>query len=581
MTRLYRSLVLTAALVVAAGCKSGGGGEDEFVAPGSPPAAEESREFRAIAGISMGAYGALNIGSKHPELFGTIASLGGPVDMTELLRQIEQDGLEVKAQVEIPEEVGDDFTFDHAPSYPDRGTRMTMLQDLVLAFGNPFLHHADPARQYLASDSEPARLLVDDAFGQFQLLPDPRGFLDGGDDNRDGLRQTDEIPNKPTDVLLLASGAPETIGVELGGRSLVDLDDDGVFDVGDGIVVNFSEPFADTNANGVLDASEVFADSGLDGVTGSGDFGEGNGVFDYDPDRANWLAEDPLSRIAARSAADLSTQRLYMDVGVRDEFGLALHYDNLVEVLRSKGLVVGERDGFSEDCDDLPDPDEQFLLVRYDEGHIGVESVDPDDLIDGNPCGDDTVWQRFLSMLGFLDESFPDGVYGSGDDDDFDFDFDFDGIDDIDDIDLDIDFPDFELRGDVSSFRVASPSLQTGAGATVTREVVVYRPPAFFNTDDSLPVVYFLGGHGQEPDDFVRVGDLLDLLINIGELQNMVFVFLPGQGGREGSFYVNHVVPEAQAPEILAPTSGRYEDSILVDLIPAIEDQVLDGRVRQ
>ena len=60
----------------------------------------------------------------------------------------------------------------------------------------------------------------------------------------------------------------------------------------------------------------------------------------------------------------------------------------------------------------------------------------------------------------------------------------------------------------------------------------------------------------------------------------MFVIFLPGDGGHEGSFYVNHVVPESQAPGVPLNTSGRYEDSILQDLIPAIESQILNNRVR-
>jgi enterochelin esterase-like enzyme len=108
----------------------------------------------------------------------------------------------------------------------------------------------------------------------------------------------------------------------------------------------------------------------------------------------------------------------------------------------------------------------------------------------------------------------------------------------------------------------------------------VYRPPAFFHSDETFPVVYFLPGYGYEPGDFARVGDLLDVLILSGQLQNMFFVFVPGTGGQEGSFYVNHAVPESQAPNIQTPTSGRYEDSVLDDLIPQIEDRILERRVR-
>jgi hypothetical protein len=236
-----------------------------------------------------------------------------------------------------------------------------------------------------------------------------------------------------------------------------------------------------------------------------------------------------------------------MDVGVKDEFGFARHYDHFVAMLQSKGLSVDIRDGFSSNCADLPGLDSQFTYVRYDAGHVGVAGVDPDALLDGHICGEDTVWQRILAMIGFLNESFPDGFYGPGGD---------------------FDLPDIDF-------------VAAGGGAAPARPVVLYRPPAFFHSDEDFPVVYFLGGYGQEPDDFRRVGDLLDVLILSGQLQNMFFVFVPGDGGQKGSFYVNHAIADAQAADIEAPTSGRHEDSLLQDLIPEIEDRLLERRVRR
>src|SRR5690349_18503013 len=251
------SVLLALALMAACGGGGGGGGNDNDGGNdnnGPPPALTESRTYRAITGVSMGAYGALNLGTKHRDLFGTIGALGGPVDLQQLLRDSITDNLEVKAQTSLPRNVGDDFTFDHLPPYPDRDTRISQLQDLVISFGNPFLHNPDPARQYLASDSEPATLRRDDQFDNFTLISDPRGFLDGGDTNANGVRETTETPTQPVDVLLAAGGSAQALsggvaGQLVGNRELVDLNGDGIYDVGDGIVVNYSEPFNDTNGN--------------------------------------------------------------------------------------------------------------------------------------------------------------------------------------------------------------------------------------------------------------------------------------------------------------------------------------------
>lgn len=516
----------------------------------------------------MGAYGAMNLGTKHNDLFGTIAALGGPLDMRQLLRDVVNDNLEAKAQTSIPRAVGDDFTFDHEAPYPGRDLRLSMIKDLVIAFGNPFLHHPDTTREYLAMDSEPAHLLRDDAFGAFLLPTNPRGFLDGGDANTDGLRQTNEPANTAADVLLLAGGslphiASGAAGVDVGGRMLADLNADGIYDVGDGIVVNLSEPFTDTNNNLVFEPErgETFSDVGLDGVAGSGDFGEGNGQFDYDPDRANWLAEDPLTRVEKRAVADIQAQRIYMDVGTKDEFGFARHYDNFVSALHAKGLTVDVRNDFPGTCVDMPRLPQPYLLVRYDGGHVGIPEADgvTTDLLHGNVCGPLTIWERLRTMIAYVNSSFPNGFTGPGD--------------------LSIGDPD--PRGDVMMTHITSPALRSGTTAAADQPVLIYRPPAFFHTTRSFPILYLLGGYGQAPADFAQLADLLDPLIIDGELQNIFIAVLPGKGGRKASFYVNHHVAESQVPDLINPTSGRYEDSIIQDLMPVIENSILQGRVRQ
>lgn len=546
------------------GCSNGSGGSSSSNSTPGPLTPDDSREFRAITGVSMGAYGALNLGTKRSDLFGVIGSLGGPIDMDELIRHI-GNILEVKTLTQAPFGPGADYTFDHMPPYPDRDTAIEMIQDLCIALGNPFLHHTDPNFQYLASHSQPAQLgfRIDDQFGALVLPLDPRGFLDGGDTNEDGRRQIGESVTRRSDVLLTAQMtlgliAPGSMPVLNGERELADTNGDGIYDVGDGLVLNFSEPFTDLNGNFIFEPAlgETASDFGLDGVPGNNDFGESNGVFDYDPDRPRWFIEDPTARLRNRDAADILTQRIYMDVGIDDEFNLAQHYDNLVAVLQGKGLTVAEQTGFSGDCVSVPSPQDQFLLVKYNGGHIGIPSVDDilNDLLFLDFCGNSSViWQRVLTLVGYLEESFVGGFYGFG------------GA---------------TVVGDMSAFDISSPALALTSLPTPTREVYVYRPPAFFNTAERFPVVYFLGGYGMKPEDMVRMGELLDVLIASGQIQNMVWAFLPGDGGVQGSFYLNQAVPEVQVPGIANPTTGRYEDSILEDLIPAIESNILSNRVK-
>jgi len=564
---------LLLALPVCSGSSSGGGGGDPCNPPSVDTALGATRTYRGIAGVSMGGYGALNLGTKHQDMFGMIGSMGGPVDLWQLLIDIRDDNLEVKIHPgPLPMDVGDDFTFDLLPPYPDRGTRITFTKDLVLAFGNPLLHH-DPlaANVYLASTSQPALIRRDDQWGltgQFQLPPDPPGFSDGGDDDEDGLRQTSELTgDENAHPLLVAAGSLESVlGVTTGivdveGRSLADTDSDGIFDVGDGIVVNTWEPFTDTNGNGMWDPGEPFSNFGLDGINGTGDFGEGTPAeWDWDPDIDNWLAEDPLTRIMGMSNAQILSQRIYMDAGDADELDFLLHHQNVVDEIESRGILFETISDLSDSyCNPLnfPDIDDPYTFFIYEGGHVGFDTEElRDDLRNGSVdvCGAAAIWQRLIHLLAAADAAFPDGE------------------------------DDAAAVGDTLTCPISSPALALPGGAAPERTVVIYRPPAFHTGDASLPILYFLGGHGQKPEDYERINVLMDILIGTGLVQNMFVAFLPGDGGTEGSFYVNHVVPESQVPDVPVPvtdTSGAYEDSIFQDLIPRIERVILRDRVRR
>jgi hypothetical protein len=171
--------------------------------------------------------------------------------------------------------------------------------------------------------------------------------------------------------------------------------------LGDGLVINLSEPFAD-----------------------------GNGQFDDNPDRAHWLAQDPL------------------------------------------------------------------LLVRCPAGHVGFEAVDGDNLRHGDVSGEATVWQRIISMIGSLNESFPDGFFGPGDGlgdaPDLDFDPPFE-------VDIDLDLADLDPTGDLAVGALPSPALATSGR---------YEDPIF---QDLIPVIEelrrALRGHHSDWNDEFRPGD--------------------------------------------------------------------------
>src|SRR4030043_1522038 len=226
-----------------AAARSGGlGGK---IGKGSP-------QFRSIGGVSMGAYGAMNIGLGRPDFFNTIASLGGPLDMSYLLKFIEVDML---------------GNYDNPDAYPSRHTLIDMLKDLTISFGNPVYYN--PLSTYY-----PPGITAQNARIPTTLY----GFIDelNPDGNLPVITYEDPGPGDWVEVLLA-----------------LDSNGNGKRDLGDPILRQFQEPFDDTNGNGVFDRGEPFYDIGLDGVSGTRDYGEGDREFTYNPNHDNYFAEDP------------------------------------------------------------------------------------------------------------------------------------------------------------------------------------------------------------------------------------------------------------------------------------------------
>ena len=92
MKRLTTILTIVSILLILASAQPSQSQTPGFSVQSASSAAQlgkGSPEFRAIAGVSMGGYGAMNTGLSHPNAFQTVACLGGPLDMAYLLKYIE------------------------------------------------------------------------------------------------------------------------------------------------------------------------------------------------------------------------------------------------------------------------------------------------------------------------------------------------------------------------------------------------------------------------------------------------------------------------------------------------------------
>jgi len=341
------------------------------------PIGKGSPQFRAIGGVSMGAYGAMNIGLGHPDFFNTIASLGGPLDMAYLLKFIEVDML---------------GNYDNPNVYPNRDTLVDMLKDLTISFGNPVYYN--PASTYYPPGINAQNARV------------PTTLLNFKDDlNPDGstpvITYEDPDPGDWVEVLLA-----------------LDSNGDGRRNLGEPILRQFQEPFTDSNGNGIYDPGEPFSNFGLDGVQGTGDYGEAGTGFTYNPNHDNFFAEDPLSRAETLSLTALQNLNLYIDAGTEDEFQFDIHAENFVDALQARlgPLSVTIEDGFPENFPNISHFSEKRVYVRYPGGHVGFDKENIGLSFEQAKQGIEeaiVVANRFTTLFTFISDHFLGGDFGT------------------------------------------------------------------------------------------------------------------------------------------------------------------------
>lgn len=356
-------------------------GTSDFSAPDTgwwrTPIGKGSSKFRAIGGVSMGAYGAMNIALGRPDLFHTVASLGGPLDMAYLLKFIEVDML---------------GNYDNPNLYPNRDTLIDMLKDLSISFGNPVYYN--PLSPYYPPGINAQNARVPTTLHNFVDRLNPDGKLPV-------ITYEDPDPGDWVEVLLAR-------------------DDNGnqKRDLGEPILKQFQEPFVDLNMNGIFEPwlGETFFDTGLDGVPGTSDYGENDGVFTYNPNHHHYFAEDPLSRAVTLPLEALQNLNLYLDAGTEDEFQFDIHADHFVDTLNHRGLPFRTENGFPKNFPNLNHFHEKRVYVRYPGGHVGFNKENIGLSFEQAKKGIEgaiLVANRFTTLFAFVSDHFIGGDFGT------------------------------------------------------------------------------------------------------------------------------------------------------------------------
>jgi len=568
--------------------------------------------FHSILGVSMGAAGAGMIGMRNPERFDAVIPLGGPVDWNYLTHYIrnyhvggfctaaerarDPMGCAAGASAERTPPVRDYLEFrQHFEEwfYPDgwdgqggtfdRRSYTQIFRDLTRMFGNAIvpsgpsgvLPRGLPESELTRTDAqrcaEPVTLMgwYDREYNPDGALP-VRTFCDGIDraGNRGAWDGT--VGNFPMEVSLY-----------------VDVNSNSRRDAGEPILRQFYEPFQDHGADGVpsameagydplsnpdpagddydrqfnpggtegnyvYDMGEPYEDLGVDGVacpmgrTCPYDLGEGNGRWDITPGGQRFQDVNPRNLAARAPAAQLDRLAVWTDGGTKDLFLFGVISSHFAGAFAQRGQPVHYFNNFTAFSGERqPEAMFQHDIVDWARmpSHVMFRYGDPDAaepaLVGGDGGHVGTVPQvtgRLFTSLYWMQTRWPGGDLSSQR---------FDSS------------PDNAGRCANGYFCTFD---YTSMRANRTGPVSVYLPPGYHepaNANRRYPVVYFLHGYGQQPQDLVATGLLVaNFMVNRSlpawrRPQKFIMVFPDGRCRPQdncfrGTFYTDSPVGNAR-----------------------------------
>jgi hypothetical protein len=565
----------------------------QVVAPADAGATELRRfNYRAIVGISMGGNAALSIGLRHRDRFDFIGDLVGEPgpSMKYSLAMFRDymfggfctaspdDGGEVgqlcRNDQRVPQadqfEVGSDF--EHMLYQEGDGVGLTLRRDLYMkasrdlsrALSNPAMYNPDPAANGYAPPGVDAAYLAREAADRcanprvlqnfFDREFNPAGtspvitFCDGGDSPTMGLGVFDPAmtQDNPAEVLLA-----------------VDVNNNGRRDVGEPVITNAFEPFDDVGTDGIPSSAEPgydaqsnpdpagddyhalrnplgterdndrqtgepFVDIGLDGVAGTCqwgqtppqgtaacyDYGEGDGQWTLSPNVERWYSHDITTMLSALDATELRRVGIWSDAGIRDFLNASVSanagYGSLMAQFE---LSAGIYDGFGK-LGGLPEANYDFTFVPMGDfpDNVYMRYGDPDaterDILagDGRHVGTGSqIINRVSTAFAWLNSKWPDG----------------------------------DKVPELSAGQILKQQMFTPPTTGRPTPYALFLPPGYnspANADRRYPVVYFLHGYGQEPDDLVVLSAVFETymldnssLTEDQKFQKFIIVYVDGR----------------------------------------------------
>lgn len=561
----------------------------QAVAPIDAGATERRRfTYRAIAGISMGGNASMSIGLRHRDRFDFIADLGGePGPSMRYTLSMFQDFLFGG----FCPAVGDDTTrvgqlcaaeqrpaaaeqfeiksdFEHMPYQDGDGVGLTLRRNLYMkasrdlsrALGNPAIYSAtSPYAPPGVDDAYLARTAADRCANPIRLSNyfdrefNPTGslpvitFCDGGDAPTLGLGVFDpaQAQTNPAEVLLA-----------------VDVNRNGKRDAGEPVVTTPFEPFADVGTDGKADRDEAgydavtnpdpagddwhalrnprgtegdrdrqegepYEDVGLDGVAGTcqhgdtppggvtacWDTGQGDGAWTRSPGLARWYDSDVEELLGRLDDAERRRVGIWFDAGIRDFLNASVSTNaGMGAIMGRLGMSGAIYDSFGAVAG-TSEGGYDFSRVRFADyaDNVYVRYGDPDAtaaeiaLGDGRHVGTPPqVINRVATAFAWLDKRWPDGNR--------------------------------ETEG--NGGRILPGQMFTPPTTGRVTPFALFLPPGYDKPENAArtyPVVYFLHGYGQEPDDLVQLsGVFASYMVASGlpaeqRFQKFIIVYVDGR----------------------------------------------------
>ncbi len=513
--------------------------------------------YRGIIGISRGGNAALSIALRNHEKFDLVADLIGEPGPSmkytlSFIRDYLFGGFCTAADQEAGiGNIGELCTAQQRPVFADQlerksdyehflyeqgdGVGLTLnrnlyikaSRDLARALGNPALYNVDDpylppgvdwdyANQPAATRCADPVVLAD--FFDAEFNPDGAmpviTYCDGGDSTDMGLGVFDP-------------GLPQTNPAEV--FLAVDVNGNGLRDSGEPVITNAFEPFADVGSDGVAsvdedgydaasnpdpagddyhylrnplgteknfdrDEGEDYQDVGLDGiadtcqqgdtpvgVAGCYDFGEGDGEWTQSPNLLRWYESDLSVLYAAMTEAERRRVDIWADAGIRDFLNGSVSANVGTGIVHNQhplgGSVWNNFEGFP---GGFVNNRFDFSKIRWSEipGNVYLRYGDPDatqaqiEAGDGRHVGTGVqIINRVTTAFSWINSRWPNGDRTTT----------ADGGDYFKDEVLD-----------------NENGRQTPYG--------LFLPPGYdepANANTRYPVLYFLHGYGQSPEDLV------------------------------------------------------------------------------